>query len=197
MPSMAGPTGQQHLPRVWRARGSLGGFTVVELMVTLAVAAVLIAAGIPSLTAMIQNNQLAAASNALVTAVQLARSEAVRRGRPVTVCSSADGSSCRNASTGWAGQRWLVFQDAAGAGAPATSGSGFELIRVFPALEGDLVLTSPQPWLRFAPGGSVSPAGAGAEQSFVLRPGDCEGDAQRSIQLSRLGRVRTQRVACS
>lgn len=187
-----GEAGGQQSPRAGR------GFTLVELMVTIAVAAILAAVAVPSLGELIRNNRLAAGSNELVTALQLARAEAVRRGRPVSVCSSDDGSRCRASTADWQQHRWLVFQDAASSGTPVTSGSGFELIRVFAGLEAGLVLTSPQPYLRFAANGSVSPAPAGgaAEQAFALLPVDCSGDQQRAIALSRLGRLRTDRQAC-
>lgn len=196
----AGPTAthQSRPPRV-RVRhpgGSAGrGFTVVELVVTLAVAAIVLATAVPSLATMVRNNRLAAASNELVTALQLARAEATRRGRPVSLCSSDDGATCAASTQGWAGRRWLVFQDAASSGAPVTGGAGFELIRVFNGVEAGLALTSPQPYLRFASNGSVAPAAA--EQSFRLQPDACVGDDRRSIVISRLGRVRTARGACT
>ena len=62
------------------------GFTLVELAITVAVGIVLLAVGIPVFSTLIANNRAAADSNALVTAFQLARSEAVKRGVPVAVC---------------------------------------------------------------------------------------------------------------
>ncbi len=62
------------------------GFTLIELMVTLAVAIVVLSVGIPVFSTLIANNRAAADSNALVTALQYARSEAVKRGAPVRVC---------------------------------------------------------------------------------------------------------------
>lgn len=176
-----------------------GGFTLIELLVTIAVAAILLAFAVPSLAELIRNNRLAAGTNELVTALQMARAEAVRRGRPVTLCSSSDGSACVSSTTGWAGRQWLVFQDGASNGNPVTSGAGFELIRVFPGLDQGLALTSPQPWLRFSANGTVMPAPAGGapEQDFALVPDGCRGDARREVSVSRLGRVRSARGACS
>ena len=67
------------------------GFTLIELMVTLAVAIVILAVGIPVFSTMIANNRAAADSNALVTALQFARSEAVKRSAQVRVC-AGDGA---------------------------------------------------------------------------------------------------------
>lgn len=76
------------------------GFTLVELAITLAVAVVILAVGIPVFSTMIANNRAAADSNALVTAFQLARSEAVKRGEQVKVCAGGDGSPTPTACSG-------------------------------------------------------------------------------------------------
>ena len=200
MDIQAGPAvSRQARPAGASARRGAGvrarGFSVVELVVTLAVAAIVLASAVPSLGTMVRNNRLASASNELVTALQLARAEATRRGRPVSLCSSDDGATCAASTQGWAGRRWLVFQDAASSGAPVTAGAGFELIRVFNGLEPGLALTSPQRYLRFASNGSVAPAAA--EQWFRLQPDACAGEDRRSIAVSRLGRVRTTWGACT
>lgn len=94
------------------------GFTLVELMITLAVAGILIAAAAPSFTAVINSNRLATLSNDMIASLQTARMESLRRGVPVIVCRSENGSSC---STGaqWGG--WIVFADANRDNAPATA----------------------------------------------------------------------------
>ena len=84
-----------------------GGFSLLELMITVAVAAILMALAVPSFTSLINNNRLTSGSNALVTAMHHARSEAVRRNARVTLCASADGATC--AGTGnWQGWVTLV-----------------------------------------------------------------------------------------
>lgn len=87
-------------------RRSASGFTLIELMVTLAVLGILAAVGVPAMQALINANRLAGATGELTSALQLARSEAVRRGARVNVCRSADGSTCNNGSTDWSS--WIV-----------------------------------------------------------------------------------------
>lgn len=80
------------------------GFTLLELMITLAVLAILVTIALPSFTAMIARNQITAAGNELIAALQFARHEAVRRNAAVQVCGSSDGQACSDA--GW--QNWIV-----------------------------------------------------------------------------------------
>lgn len=61
------------------------GFTLIELMVTISIAAILLAIGVPSFQAIIENNRLATQSNELITAVSLARSEAIKRGVDISI----------------------------------------------------------------------------------------------------------------
>lgn len=86
------------------------GFTLIELMVALAVAAVLFAIGVPMLRDVTLGSRLSAMANDLLASVQLARSEAIKRNRAVTLCASADGATCA-ASGGWE-QGWIVIDSA-------------------------------------------------------------------------------------
>lgn len=88
------------------------GFSLIELMTAIAVAAILMAIAVPSFTALINGSRLTTQANELVASLQYARSEAIRLNRKVTLCPSSDGSSCSDAG-GWA--RWIVRMDAAAA----------------------------------------------------------------------------------
>ena len=84
------------------------GVTLLELLVVLMVAAMLAAAAIPGLGAFILNARRTADVNGFVTAVQLARGEAFKRGRAVVLCKTADGVSCGGPDVDF-GQGWMVF----------------------------------------------------------------------------------------
>lgn len=85
------------------------GFTLVELMITLAIVGILLVVGVPSLKSFMQSNQLVAASNELVSAIHVARSEAIKQNAAVTVCESSDGKNC--ATSGDWKNGWIVFVD--------------------------------------------------------------------------------------
>ena len=89
------------------------GFTLLELLVTVAVAAVLLGIGVPSFIDTVRNNQMAASANDLLAAMHLARTEAVKRRTPVTVCSSANPLAAPVCSAG-SFNGWVVFADTDG-----------------------------------------------------------------------------------
>lgn len=70
------------------------GFTAVELVVTVAIVAILAALAVPSFNSMILGSRLTAGANDLVAALQLARMEAIRLNARVDVCPSTDGTTC-------------------------------------------------------------------------------------------------------
>ena len=75
----------------FRHRICLGaGFTLVELVVTMVIAAVLLVVAIPSLEDAVLNTKLRAQSNAFLASLYLARSEAIKRNARVVVCKTAD-----------------------------------------------------------------------------------------------------------
>jgi len=84
------------------------GFTMIELMVTLAVAAILVTVAVPSFQTMIESNALTSQINLFIGSLNAARSEAVKRGKQVTLCKSVNGSSC--AGAGYEAG-WIVFVD--------------------------------------------------------------------------------------
>ena len=87
------------------------GFTLIELMVTLGVAAILLSVGIPGFNGLIRDNRLTTDYNQFVSALNTARSEAVKRGVGVTTCKrNTAGTDCNNAGNWEDG--WIIFTDA-------------------------------------------------------------------------------------
>ncbi len=85
------------------------GLTLIELMIAVAVGAILLALAAPSFQQALGKNRLSSAASELTGAVQLARAEAIRNNRRVTLCRSEDGSACSAGSSSWPG--WIVFVD--------------------------------------------------------------------------------------
>ncbi len=100
-------------------------FTLIELMIAIAVAAIVLTLGVPGFSRVIERNQLSAYTNQLVSSLHFARSEAVRRNQNIPICHSSDGSSC--SGVGYE-DGWIVFSDGNGDGDYTDVGE--ELIRV-------------------------------------------------------------------
>ena len=94
-------------------RKTHAGFTIIELMLSIAIAGVLLAVAVPSYTTMVLNNCLTTKTNSFVSAMQLARSSAVTFGANVTVgalpCSLSGGAGCATANE--FGTGLVVFRD--------------------------------------------------------------------------------------
>lgn len=97
-----------------RSAYSCLGFTLVELMITLTIAGIMLSLAAPSFQTFIRNTQVRSAADDLVSIFNYSRSEAVKRGWPVTVCKSANVEAAAptcSTSAGWK-DGWLAFVDA-------------------------------------------------------------------------------------
>lgn len=105
------------------------GFTVIELMISIVVAAVLLALASPSFVEFTKNRRITTQANEFISTLALARSEALKRVSRVTVCASSTGTSC----TGSWSQGYIVFNDDDN---DATVDGGEPILKVVSALAG-------------------------------------------------------------
>ncbi len=159
------------------------GFTLIELLVTLSVAAILLTVAVPNYITFVQNSRLATQANDLVTMLNYARSEALKRNQRITVCSSTTGNSCAGSTTWDSGL--IVFADTNG---DAVVDGGEDILQVRQAMEGANTLQSGLSRVTYQSNGFLF--GFGANGTFRLC--DSRGTASaRAIVVSNLGRVRT------
>lgn len=85
------------------------GFTLVELISTLAVLSITLLAGIPALHDLLEQHRLSAHTNLLLGQLQFARSESVKVGQRIGLCPSNDGEFCDDAFD-WS-RGWIIFTD--------------------------------------------------------------------------------------
>ncbi|MEO8001073.1 MAG: GspH/FimT family pseudopilin [Arenimonas sp.] len=139
------------------------GFSLLELMITLTLLGIMIMLAVPGFEAISNVNRLSGTSNELLTSMQVARMEAIRRNARVVICRSANPESgaaatCNTGAGNWDG--WIAFVDDGGA-TPAnarngTRDAGETVLRV-------AAVTAP---LLVVPSVAVS----GASQRIVFRP---------------------------
>ncbi|MGE6161128.1 type IVa pilus pseudopilin TppE [Aeromonas salmonicida] len=161
------------------------GFSLIELMVTIAIVSILLTLGIPSLSAVLRNITLTTQANNFVAAINLARSEAIRRNTAVTLSASASNLTQHHWESGW--QIWV---DSNGNG---TLDNG-ELLRLFPDM-GSGTLISNTSLLRFSGDGFLD-GRQQATQVFSLQPPDCAAEPARDIMITPAGRPSIQETSC-
>lgn len=90
------------------------GFTLIELMIGVALAAIILTMAVPSFSTAMKNNKVVTATNELIVDINFARGEAVKRGKPVVLCRSASPANatptCSGTANNWS-SGWLVFVD--------------------------------------------------------------------------------------
>ena len=100
---------QDHsIPRSFTPRG----FTLIEMMVTVAIAAIIVGLGVPAMKGFLDTTRRAAAVNSFVTDVQRARSTAASRGSTIVMCTATDATGC-SGETNWE-DGWMLFIDSNG-----------------------------------------------------------------------------------
>lgn len=87
------------------------GFSLIELMVVMAILVVLLGIGVPAFEKTVKDNRLVTELYALRATLATARSEALSRRMPVFVCHSTDGTNCAAGTDSWA-EGYLAFADA-------------------------------------------------------------------------------------
>lgn len=156
------------------------GFTLIELMVTLAIFSIIVSAVAPSLNSFFQRNKVAAIVNEHSAAIQLARHTAISQNVFVVVCPTTDQSNC---SSDWNLTK-MVFVDENGDGQL----NGQEEIIGSANMVKDFFLKSTRGSLRFAPFNSAQNLTA----TINICPQQGETKFSRAIVVSNVGRVRIE-----
>jgi len=117
------------------------GFSLVELIATLSIAAILLTTAVPGFFSMIQRDRLTTQANDFVSTLSLARAEAASRGQRIVVCKSASPYNACTGAGGWE-QGWIVFTDMNGDDLYTAAADGANgILKVHEALGGNTTLS--------------------------------------------------------
>lgn len=149
------------------------GFTLIELMVSVAVLAIVLSIAVPSFKNILLNNRLNTTKDELRTAIQLARSEAIKRKEDVILCrANAELTQCAADGTDWS-QGWLlVYKDK----------DKYEVLKVWESGQG-ITVTGSSAKMQFAGNGMLA-------DSYTL---DIEApgyDVKHQIEVNRIGSIK-------
>lgn len=189
-PKLVGGTKRQSARQVASAGFlRLGGFTIVEVLIVMAVAGVLAAIAVPSMRGMVNDMRLRSAHGLIINDLNLARGEAIKRNTRVLMCvRNADGTDCA-AGTNWQ-SGWVVCydddrdgdcDDATGLVPPNPNP-----LVVRPPLDSTLTLTSLANLVRFNPN---STQGDGTGAATLTLSGTWAGVPSRTVSLANTGDI--------
>ena len=122
------------------------GFTVIELLFTVVILAILLAAAVPTLNNSNKKGAVDSYKRAMMSALNYARGESISRSRTIGMCPSDDGASCDTADDDWT-NGWLIFEDSGEGTGTARNGifdGSEELLRVY-EYEGNNLISMTDP----------------------------------------------------
>ncbi|MEM7054306.1 MAG: Tfp pilus assembly protein FimT/FimU [Pseudomonadota bacterium] len=160
------------------------GFTLIELIIALAVLAILLSMAAPAMHDFQQRQKVVSTANELLAHIHLARTHAVSRRQITIVCPSSNGQTCSNANR-WE-QGWIVFRDADRSGQPE---SAAEILRIGAGMDGLLIDSAGRTHIRYQPEGT-----AGGSNLTIKLCDPNNADNARAVIVSNPGRPRVDEL---
>lgn len=171
------------------------GFTLIELMIAIAVLAILLGLAVPSFNDATLSSKLGSHANSMIASANLARSEAIKRNTTITLCVSTDGANCAT-SGGWE-QGWIVMCRTT---SPSTACDGAGPDRIIfhrqQAVQSGLKITEADVTVRSL---NFASNGAGTTPAIltICRATPTVGTPQRQVRISATGRAFVEKTTAS
>lgn len=178
-------------------------FSIIEMMVVLAVVMVLVLLAVPRFQTFVQNNQTHRTSSQLISALKYAKEEAVNRGYHVTLCAVEPGTAandgisdisgaCLTNATSW--NSFIVFEDKNNNN---SDNAGESTFRIFDGLPEDAITSNTSGVVQFTPTGYVNYSATGNDNKlFTIKPSGCTGKNGREIEISKNGKITERKIDC-
>ena len=170
------------------------GFSLLELMIALAIAAILLGLAVPSLQSFVGSSEMSATNNQFVYSLQTARSEAIKRAGPVGLCPSADPLADEpSCGSGNYANGWIVFVDSDASG---TRSAADEVVLQSEAVSPAFTFTADTVFADriYFNGSGTSTNPTGIPQSGSVRIDYKGGSAKRDVKVAANGRITTETV---
>lgn len=179
---------------------TVAGFTLTELMVSLAVAAILVTVAVPNFRTFIQNNRLSSAANDLLRSFQLARTEGIKHQLNVVVCASANPTAANPTCSYGPFSGWIVFEDT---NSNWQRDAGETVLERHDLLDSSITVKTDNNGIEsYAATGFANPPGAKTPTSNVLicdvrgNQIDSAGNSiERAVRIATTGRVRVSKTS--
>lgn len=169
----------------------ISGFTLIELMFTVAILAILLMVAAPSFDDTIRRNAVESQQAVILSALNSARQEAVNRATPVSICRSTNGTGCAGSGGNW-NTGWIIFTDGGTAGSVDGSDA---IVRVQNTAEAAVAITladaggTSRHFMQFnATGALTDPSGAASSGVFKLCDRDNVAQTARAVVVASSGR---------
>ncbi len=165
------------------------GFTLIELMVTVALLAILLTLGVPSFTSGLKSNRVTAETDKFLAALSFARIEAIKRNADVQICKSSDSATCGTSSSVNWHDGWIIWSDSDS----DSSLDSDEIIQLADKTRGAFTITpsiteANSRSLLYRPDGTARTGTGQFGLSFWFCPSDDDQYYARTIQVGATGR---------
>lgn len=171
------------------------GITLIELIITLSIAIVLLTIAVPSFQTVMTTNTLATTTNTIIASIALAKSEAVTRGKRVSICPSRntnDSEPVCDIDGHWS-DGWIMFIDT---GDRLSIDGDDEILKIFQRIDNKAEIMS----YAYAQGISISALGASVDDANDLMDGEFEiafNEELRCVDVNSMARPTVERAACA
>lgn len=165
------------------------GYTMMELLVAILLGTILIVIAVPNYQQFIRNNQAVTLTTDFTDSLAYARTEAIKRGTPVSVCAASSTALVACGGSGNWSNGWIIFIDSAISG---TVTGAANILKTHDPLAAGTSITTGQAFINYAPTGFVN-AGTG---TFTIAAPGCVGNNGSLITIIASGRADVAAVAC-
>ena len=164
------------------------GFTLIELMVSIVVATILVTVGIPSFASLFESTRLSTESNNLIVAMNLARSEAVKRGSEVMVVQE-------DSTRGWGGGYKIGYDDVID---NDLDDANVKILQQWVGVPNSITVSNAISVIRFKADGTVLLDSSSISDVIALQPKSCTSgeENRRELRFSNTGKVNVVRTTC-